>query len=774
MTDTGDSTVSKGQLSQGSHSPDPFVNDEQDTKKGESAVQQQPPSDTAMTAGSAEAASETGKNTAASAKGTSSREGSDSQAGDSTTEAARSGTAPNDNDVDDQHPWAGTSTEGAGGMGERAGGISRRTSSATATMSERGSQTNPMQHSAFVDPSAAQDLGSGPIKIVDAQKTSDGVGQSPYIAYIIECNVSANTRSCASGSARPSEVLTLSISRTSQTLSAKRRYSEFASMRDALVTLHPTLIIPPIPSKHSLSDYAARQSKAKEDATIIARRKRMLQVFLNRIKDHEKLSRSIVFRRFLDGRWTWHEITSCPPLSTLPKSNLRAPASDPSSPHASPAYLALPVPPTSASSPLKNPNNRFLDSEAFTERFRNHMQGSLEKTNRRTVKRWTEASGDYAELGAVLNGFSLSENGALASAIERTGQAADSTFMAIGAMLQDWEIQFTEPLGEYAQFASILQKLLRWRHLKHLQYEMAQDALEAKRQQLDELERIEAEASRLNAALASGGRGLVSGPGARQGGSAGGGQGRDGVWDSVNARGNTMRKSVYGSAAEQDGPAKGAQTTSPRSQSERLADSEEWTEPSLTDSASSSRPTSPRTAANGSDGLTIEQRAAAGRLGAAGRGAVVGGMRGSHGRGAGGSSGGGGLLGALSNTLHSVMDVDPEATRRNTISRLKDSCAQLEEALELTERDLRYATNAIQTDLDRFQRQKIRDMRDMVLAFARVHRDYCRAGLEAWKGAKEEVDSITDHTPLPESSLARAQRTGSPAGGAGGGSSGSR
>ena len=136
----------------------------------------------------------------------------------------------------------------------------------------------------------------------------------------------------------------------------------------------------------------------------------MLQVFLNRVKDHERLGKSVVFGRFLDGRWSWHEITSSPPLSTLPKSNLRAPASDPASSHASPAYLALPLPPTNTTTQLKNPNQRFLDSEAFTERFRNHIQSSLEKTNRRVFKRW---GGEYArvQLGcsAVLLTFYTAE-----------------------------------------------------------------------------------------------------------------------------------------------------------------------------------------------------------------------------------------------------------------------------------------------------------------------------------------------------------------------------
>lgn len=383
-----------------------------------------------------------------------------------------------------------------------------------------------------------------------------------------------------------------------------------------------------------------------------------------------------------------------------------------------------------------------------------------------------ESSSDYAELGAVLNGFSLSESGLLANAIERTGQAADSTFMAIGSMLQEWETLFTEPLNEYSQFGSILQKLLRWRHLKHLQFELAQDALEAKKLQLEELERIEAEASRLNSALESGGRGLVLGSEAA---GSNGAQGRDGVWDSVNARGSNMRRSVYGSAAEPDaasirregasdaGSPPSAAVAALAGSSDRLADSEEWTDPSFTNSPNSSRPTSPPTATNGGSAFSGPQARpnhSTNRPSAL-SGAVNAGRSSLHTRRtvgstqAGGTSAGG-LLGALSSTFHSVMDVDPETTRRNTISRLKDNCAQLEEALELTEKDLRYATLAIQADLDRFQRQKVKDLREMALNFAKVHREFCRVNLQSWTEAKEEVAKVTENnTGMPESSLPR-------------------
>ena len=55
--------------------------------------------------------------------------------------------------------------------------------------------------------------------------------------------------------------------------------------------------------------------------------------------------------------------------------------------------------------------------------------------------------------------------------------------------LQELEQNWAEPLHEYSQFASIIKKLLSYRHQKHAQCEMTQDSLESKREQLGELEK---------------------------------------------------------------------------------------------------------------------------------------------------------------------------------------------------------------------------------------------------------------------------------------------
>ncbi|KAJ3878928.1 hypothetical protein F5051DRAFT_404432 [Lentinula edodes] len=483
------------------------------------------------------------------------------------------------------------------------------------------------------------------ILITDAQKTNLGA-TTPYITYVIQ---TGNTES-------------------------RHRYSEFESLRSSLVKLYPTLIIPPIPSKQTLGDYAVKQGKAKEDATMIARRKRMLQTFLNRLARHPILSNEHVFHRFLDGEVSWHEVLNSPPISLLPKNILKAPSHDPTDQEASPAYTALPNP--SAAHPLRNPDQRFLDSEAFTNKFAVHLSGPMEKVTRRTVKRWSEYAQDHAELGAALNGFSLNETGSLSGAIEKTGQAVDATYMSTTKLAQELEQNWAEPINEYAQFSSIIKKLLAYRHQKHVQYEMTQDALEAKREQLEELEKSEHEARRLEAAL--GGRSTVSLP------------------------------------------------SSP---------DQEPTEEESNIQTHSASYVPPHPGPN-----------------PARRNARAPGM---------------GFLNALSYTLHGMMDVDPETARRNGISKTKETISQLEDALHLAAQDLKYSSSTIQADLDRFQRQKVADIREMAISMAQSHRDWCKKNLEAWEEAKREVDMIPDHpnklpspsAPQPSTSTRRDSTT---------------
>lgn len=54
-----------------------------------------------------------------------------------------------------------------------------------------------------------------------------------------------------------------------------------------------------------MADYAAKPTKAKEDAGIIDLRKRMLTIFLNRCKQMREVREDGVWWRFLDPNASW-------------------------------------------------------------------------------------------------------------------------------------------------------------------------------------------------------------------------------------------------------------------------------------------------------------------------------------------------------------------------------------------------------------------------------------------------------------------------------------
>lgn len=116
----------------------------------------------------------------------------------------------------------------------------------------------------------------------------------------------------------------------------------------------------------------------------------------------------------------------------------------------------------------------------------------------------SELSTDYAELGARYNGFSLSEQGSLSAAIEKTGQAVDSSYIATEELARVLSSGFAEPLRESAQFAGVVRGVLKYRVMKRLQEEMCREQLAQKRQQLEALEQSEQEARRIESYLHGG------------------------------------------------------------------------------------------------------------------------------------------------------------------------------------------------------------------------------------------------------------------------------
>ncbi|KAK2796635.1 Sorting nexin-41 [Emmonsiellopsis sp. PD_5] len=508
-------------------------------------------------------------------------------------------------------------------------------------------------------------------------------------------------------------------------LEVRRRYSEFNSLRAALVNLHPTLIVPPIPEKHTMADYAAKPTKAKEDTSIIDLRKRMLGVFLNRCRRMREIREDGVWWRFLDPNASWTEVLHSHPASSVPKNNLKAPPLDPANPK--PAHAWLPVPSSSAklksaspgvpsspegaaSQPAPGANQflsrfpptsrnlseedldpYFLNFEASTRELELLLQGNIEKVNRRTLTHLSSLSADLMELGARYNGFSLSEpSTTVAAAIERVGQAADTSYIGTEELSSTLGATFAEPMRESAQFAGVVRSVLRYRVLKRIQQEMTRDELSKKKTLLDSLERSELEAKRIEQYLNRTGspttkpQRSVSDSSAASNAEGGAESGRTSTEDTA--------------SIDSDFPTQGAASHPSAAQGlpQRPADQSPSTSPSHRKSPS---------------GNFVTNK----------------------------------IFGRISHAVHGFVDVDPERTRRDQIGKTKESLLQLEQALEVSEKDVKDASAGVLQDLKRFQGEKEDDLRRYMVSYARCHLDWARKNLETWTEAREEVDKIVIH-----------------------------
>ncbi|KAI5922241.1 hypothetical protein F4810DRAFT_721533 [Camillea tinctor] len=500
-------------------------------------------------------------------------------------------------------------------------------------------------------------------------------------------------------------------------LEVRRRYSEFASLRDALTRLHPTLIIPPIPEKHTMADYAANPTNAKQDQQIIDLRKRMLAVFLNRCRQMEQVLNNGVLWRFLDPNASWNEVLHSHPISSIPKSVMKAPPLDPANPTPGHAYLPVPA----ASAKLKTPMNSspaptfdsastitsqvlrrfppdahdlseqeldpyFIAFEASSKELEHALSGPMEKVNRRTLSHLSSLSADLSDLGAKFNAFALSEpSPSLAAAIERVGQAADSSYIATEELSSSLGASFAEPMRENAQFASVVRSVLRYRVLKRVQQEMTNDELLKKKALLEHLESSEAEAKRIE---------------------------------------------QYLSSSQQIG---GAQQVQPprRSSSMRETSTQHYREGSE-DTASIDSDFPPT-----HGDISSAPSARVGAPERPGSGPV-------HRKAPSTNSITNKIFGPIRHAIQGVADVDPERTRRDTIGKTRESIEQLEQAQIVAAQDVKDASASVLRDLKRFQTEKEEDLKRYMLAYARSQLEWAKKNKETWEEAKAEVEKIDE------------------------------
>lgn len=493
-------------------------------------------------------------------------------------------------------------------------------------------------------------------------------------------------------------------------IEVRRRYSEFASLRQTLVSLHPTLIIPPIPEKHSIADYAAKPTKAKEDVGIIELRQRMLATFLNRCRRMKEVREDGVWWRFLDPNVSWSEVLHSHPAASVPKNNLKAPPLDPANPTQAHSYLPIPAqsaklrsasgssasgtptsPPGGTATPSaashSTPQVQFArfpplsqqlsesDLDPYFSSFENSskelemlLTGSMEKVNARLLRHLYSLGDDLMDLGARYNAFSLSEQSAsVAHAIEKAGQACDFTYIQSRDLSSSLSAGFAEPMRESAQFASVVRSVLKYRVLKRVQEEMTRDELEKNKTRLEQLERSEMEAKRIEQYMTS--SGINSSQYApKRSASSGSNRNRPASSEGDNA------------SVDSDFPPSAGQ---PPSAEQGGAQHEQ---------SYSSPPASP--AANGT-----HRRGPSGVMKK--------------------------MFGGLTHAIQGVTDQDPERARRDALGKTKENLVHLEQALEVSQHDVEDASKGVLQDLRRFQGQKEDDLRMYMVSAFRKSFSFC-------------------------------------------------
>ncbi|KAL8817176.1 MAG: hypothetical protein Q9223_003944 [Gallowayella weberi] len=299
-----------------------------------------------------------------------------------------------------------------------------------------------------------------------------------------------------------------------------------------------------------------------------------------------------------------------------------------------------------------------------------------------------------AELGARYNGFSLSEQSAtVAAAVERIGQAADSSYIATEELSSSLGANFAEPMRESAQFAGVVRSVLRYRIMKRVQEEMTKDELYAKRNLLESLERSEMEAKRIEQYLSG-----------------------------STTSGSSPKRSTSSASARS-----GRSDASPSVPSARRKESSNEDVESVDSDFPAAHANGPGSSPSSSQGTPEQDSSSTNK---------------NHRKSQSGGFVANKIFGRISHAIHGVVDVDPERTRRDTIGKTKEGLVQLGQALEASEKDVKDASAGVLKDLKRFQLEKEDDLKRYMMAYARCHIHWAKRNVETWREAKEEVNKI--------------------------------
>ena len=251
----------------------------------------------------------------------------------------------------------------------------------------------------------------------------------------------------------------------------RKRYSEFDQLHDYLKDKYPAIIIPSIPSKTSLKQYAAHPNSAKFDPNVIQQRKRLLEKFLSRVLEHQILSEDDGVLQFLNPS--------------------AAPVLEVKGTHKKRKSFSI------VGQTIKNPDLKFIEYENYIVKLNSHYK-LLEKLQKKVFRKYSDMAPDDAELGAVYNALALTEHAPeLQQTLQGLGQAVDKVHVAKLHLCNEMQVNVQEPLHEYSLITEEIKEMLDFRTQEQISFEQNTDSLASKWTSLKQLEKTEEESKKM-------------------------------------------------------------------------------------------------------------------------------------------------------------------------------------------------------------------------------------------------------------------------------------
>ena len=333
------------------------------------------------------------------------------------------------------------------------------------------------------------------IQILEANRISEGQGRA-YVSYTIKYGDSI----------------------------VKRRYSDFESLKNILIRLFPTTLIPPIPKKESIKTYGKvirgstndfilpsddlgsadlsfsviNDNIPNVDAKLIRHRIRMLTLFLTKVLQNKDISKTSIISDFLEpNHVNWNDfVASSPTFSSLPKNTLNCNPLDPT--NTSRLYVSLPIPSSSqliipkevrgvATYPKKVKEKFDLIDQDYKQ-YENILKNGIYKHNKRITKTFYDLKTDLNEIREISAIFAKSpQDIGIQEQLVHISDTYYDTSILLEKFVSRLHYSVDEPLSELVGMAGSARDLIKFRRLKYIQNDMIKKSLNSKQKQLSKL-----------------------------------------------------------------------------------------------------------------------------------------------------------------------------------------------------------------------------------------------------------------------------------------------